>query len=282
MTDNITVRARAKINLFLNVLSKREDGYHEVDNVMHSVTLCDEVTLRRRGEGVTLSCSDPALSSPEENIACRAASLFFRRFPELKAGIDINIEKRIPVAAGLAGGSADAAAVLSGMDRLFGTGMTEHELRELGTMIGMDVPFCLTGGCSRASGRGELLSPLPRMPECLILIAVGRERISTPRAYAALDSRPFRPDVANLVPDALERGDLAAVCSAMFNCFESVTDLHSEIKRVMLGCGALNAMMSGSGPSVFGVFPPDGKNELEKAKSRLGEMGYRTYGAAGG
>ncbi|MCR5263881.1 MAG: 4-(cytidine 5'-diphospho)-2-C-methyl-D-erythritol kinase, partial [Clostridiales bacterium] len=182
MINSITVYACGKINLYLNVLSKLPDGYHTVDNVMQAVSLHDTLSLSPKSDGISIDCSDPSIP-PSENLAYRAAELFYRRFPDIHAGLHIDLKKNIPVSAGLAGGSSDAAAVLVGMNLMYGTKLSDDELCGLATMLGMDVPFCVMGGCRRASGRGEILSPLPNMPKCLILIAIGTERISTAWAY---------------------------------------------------------------------------------------------------
>ena len=276
MIDSISIYACAKINLFLNVLSKLPDGYHSVDNVMQAVSLYDTVVLRPGASGITLDCPDVDLPSPRDNIAWKAAELFMSACPSAADGVDISIKKSIPSAAGLAGGSSDAAAVLVGMNLLFGAGLDEDDLCAIGTRLGMDVPFCVMGGCRRAQGRGEILSPLPPMPKCRILIAIGRDRISTGWAYSQLDSRPFS-DTGNRIPDALSSGSLEGICSSMYNCFETLTDTHKEIKRIMLACGALGAMMSGSGPSVFGIFSPGDRGSLDKARMLLAAREYDTY-----
>ena len=276
MINSITVYACAKINLFLNVLSRLPDGYHTVDNVMQAVSLHDTLILTPAAKGISLECSDPSLSIPEDNLTFKAASLFFKRKVQT-GGISIQLKKNIPVAAGLAGGSSDAAAVLVGMNLLFGTKMSEEELCALGAEIGMDVPFCVTGGCRRAKGRGEILSALAPMPKCLILIAIGSERISTAWAYGQIDSLPLRPEIPNGIPDALDSGDLSLVCRGMYNCFENITSIPDEIKRIMLENGASAAMMSGSGPSAFGIFPPEDRHNLDTARMKLAAKEYSTY-----
>ena len=276
MIDSITVYACAKINLFLDVLSKLPDGYHEIDTVLQAVSLYDTVTLAPQARGISLFCSDPSLSSFADNLAFRAAALFYQRCPDLHTGVNIQLKKNIPIAAGLAGGSSDAAAVLVGMNLLFGAGLSEDELCSLGERLGMDVPFCVMGGCRHAVGRGEILSPLPVMPKCLILIAVGSEKVSTALAYRQIDSSPASGR-QNTVPAALEAGDLRQVCGGMYNRFESITPAADGIKSVMLENGAVAAMMSGSGPSVFGVFAPGDRHSLEKARMRLAAKKYATY-----
>ena len=297
----MTELARAKINLYLDVTAKREDGYHEIESVMQSVSLADTVSLER-ADDLTVICDHPAVPGGSENLAYRAAQAFFR-VTGIAGGAGIRIEKHIPVAAGLAGGSADAAAVLRGLNRLYGTGLTDTELCGIGKTLGADVPFCVVGGTALTRGIGEKLTTLPTLSGCYFVIAKGETGISTAAAYAALDKKygDFRaaPDTGehggglckagcgeretdgdgafmgrhhgnsgdvdrhgnsslSAMKAALNTGDNATVFRNMFNIFEEVVPPECEdvfrIRKELLAAGAVSAMMSGSGPSVFGVF----------------------------
>lgn len=259
------IAAYAKINLHLDVIGKAENGYHEVATVMQTVSLCDKVALSLNDSGMhSISCNSPAVPTDRKNLAWRAADLFFER-TGLSCGADIEIEKNIPVAAGLAGGSTDAAAVFIGLNRLCGYPLSTDELLSLGAKLGADVPFCIVGGTKFADHYGERLHDFPRMPDCFIVVACGNESVSTPWAYSTIDEKygdfakgKYIPrDVAPL-EYALSRGDVSEMCRCIYNVFEGAIEPHrpqvSQIKTIMRECGAIGAMMSGSGPSVFGVF----------------------------
>lgn len=264
--DQISLAAHAKVNLSLDILGTRPDGYHEVRMVMQPISLHDTVTLTRAASGISLTCDVPAVPAGPDNLAYRAAAHFFSHF-SIKGGVRIHIQKRIPMAAGLAGGSADAAAVLRGMDALFGTHAPDSTLQALALPLGADVPFCLAGRPALAEGIGERLSPAPPLSGCKLVLINPGIPISTPAVYRAYDDAPasVHPDTAALL-DALRREDLSAVCANMGNVLEPVT---SHMCPAVPACidtlrdaGALCAMMSGSGPTVFGVFPPDAKPNL--------------------
>ena len=252
--------ANAKINLTLDILRKREDGYHEMQMVMQAVTLADTLTVApaRGSEGQAVSDLH-FLPTGDKNLAQMAAAAF-RRATGLGGEVDVSIQKRVPVCAGLAGGSADAAAVLTAMNALTGAGLTPLELAKIGEAVGSDVPFCVLGGTALAEGRGELLTPLPPLPPCHIALCKPPFSISTPQLFGRVNVRKIvrRPDTAGVMA-ALEAGDLAGVARRLYNVFEDVLEPRrlaeiNEIKSILIDCGALGASMSGSGPSVFGLF----------------------------
>ena len=257
---SIEVKAYAKLNLSLDVLGRIEGGYHALRMVMQSASLCDEVALELNGSGkVTLETNFSFLPSDGRNIAVCAAQLFFREAGMEGAGARIRIEKRIPVGAGLGGGSADAAAVLRGLNTLTGTGFSRGRLAELGLQLGSDVPYCVGGGTMLAGGRGEALSPLPPLPDCGIVICKPPFSLRTPDLFARIDARRsrIRPDTEGLTA-ALREGDLPGIARRMYNVFEDVLPPRcceiAEIKRALLDAGALGAVMTGTGSAVFGVF----------------------------
>ncbi|MBQ6442885.1 MAG: 4-(cytidine 5'-diphospho)-2-C-methyl-D-erythritol kinase [Lachnospiraceae bacterium] len=254
------MQAPAKINLGLDVLCRRPDGYHEVDMIMQTIDLFDTVTIEKSEKpGIELSTNKPELPNDEGNLAYKAAKLLFETCGEKESGVRIHIEKRIPMAAGLAGGSTDCAAVLSGMNTLFSFGLSMERLMELGKTLGADVPYCLLQGTARSQGIGEKLTPLPKMMCCPVLIAKPGVAVSTKAVYEGLrlDEATAHPDIDALESD-IRRQDLAALAKDMGNLLATVTEeLHpviKEIRALMEAHGALRAMMSGSGPTVFGLF----------------------------
>lgn len=268
-----TTLANAKINLFLNVVGRRADGYHLIDGVMQSVTLSDRVTVGfspAPNTRITLTAGgNREMPTDMTNLACRAASRYLEA-AGICGGVEIHLEKQIPMAAGLAGGSADAAAVLRLLDRICGEPLGVEALCKLGATLGADVPFCLCGGAMRTEGIGEILTPCAGMPDCFLVVACAGTGVSTPWAYGQLDSRPGGfPEpretgkrVEKLI-HALQEHDLSAICGQMENVFEpvvaGVNPFVGQIKRIMKDSGALASMMSGSGPSVFGVFNAEEK-----------------------
>jgi 4-diphosphocytidyl-2-C-methyl-D-erythritol kinase len=250
--EQVVIKANAKLNLTLDIVGKRSDGYHELESLMQSVDLSDAVRIRR-GNGISVSCSDVSLSG-DGNLAYRAAELFFKA-AGLEGGVAIDILKRIPVAAGLGGGSADAAAVLVGLEALFETGLGKNRLCEIGLELGADVPFCVLGGSMLAQGVGERLTPKPSLPQCRILISKSGEKSSTGGLYARYDrcGAESRPNTRKMLA-ALKKGNLEEVCYNLCNVFEKIVPESAEIKKQMLESGALGASLSGSGPSVFGIF----------------------------
>ncbi len=260
----IKLNAPAKINLYLEVTSRRPDGYHNIDSVMQTVDLFDTLTFTRRerdSRGIILECDDKRVPLDEKNLVYRAAKLFFEHMKANETDITVRLEKRIPMAAGLGGGSSDAATALLALNELYGTGLSVDELCDLGAHIGADVPFCVRQGIAVTRGIGEICSPCAKMPDCFIVIACAGEGVSTPWAYRRLDEiydYDTREVSSDKLVDALDSGDVAAVASQMTNIFESVVLPEREVARLirdtLSGAGALKAMMSGSGPSVLGVF----------------------------
>lgn len=257
---NITEKAYAKINISLDVTGRRPDGYHEMLMVMQAVTLCDEVSITLT-EGVKsrAECSLHFVPDDERNLAVRAANRFFERVGIKNTGAHIVLKKNIPVGAGMAGGSTDAAAVLRGLNKLTDARLSSAELHALAAEIGSDVAFCIAGGTQLASGRGEVLSPLPPLPDCSIVICKPDFSISTPELFRKLDSVKLRchPDTAGICA-ALETGDLGGIVRRMYNVFEDVPDRRRSaiagIKSAMLDSGALGSIMTGTGSAVFGIF----------------------------
>ena len=263
-----TERANAKINLYLDVVGRRENGYHDIVSIMQTVSLCDIVTVHYTPTShlsIRLSASGNAdMPTDCRNLAWRAAERYLARIGQ-SGEVSITIEKHIPMAAGLAGGSADAAAVLRAMNRLCGNRLSTAELCELGVGLGADIPFCIVGGGALVSGIGERLEEIAPMPDCTLVVACMGEGVSTPWAYGRLDelhgnfaqARAEDPRAASIVT-AMEKGTVLDVCEDFYNLFEEVVPAVQpyvdRIKTVMTQGGAVRAMMSGSGPSVFGVF----------------------------
>lgn len=258
MGRRAVARSYAKINLTLDVTGKRDDGYHEVEMIMQTLSLFDLVIADKTRGGIHLSTNLHYLPSNEKNIAYKAARLFFDE-TGIRGGVKLRIHKNIPVSAGLAGGSGNAAAVLVLLNMLYNAGLSEKELCSLGAKLGADVPYCITGGTQLSSGIGEVLSPLPPMPKLNILLVKPFINVSTAEVYKEIDSAVItrRPDTAAMTA-AIERGDARAVAGNLCNVMEYVTERQypviSDIKSKMKADGALGALMSGSGPSVFGIF----------------------------
>ena len=300
-----TLTAPAKINLFLDITARRPDGYHEISGVMQSISLCDTVTLEvteptgmyvcslgahtAGAETITLTCTNPDLPADSRNLAWRAAEAFFAAAGRGCKNLFIHIEKRIPAAAGMAGGSTDAAAVLTGLNELYNYPLTTDALCEVGLKLGADVPFCIKGGAQITEGIGEVLTPITPMPACELVVACGGEGVSTPAAYKALDTLYGNFDPAAYTPHteglkalktALWQGDLTVLCGSVFNLFESVVlperPVARGIKETLLSAGASTAMMSGSGPSVFGIFPK-GDGSAQRAKEMLEAQGIPAW-----
>lgn len=245
-------KAYAKVNLTLAVGEKCLDGYHEVVSVMQRVSLCDTLTAEQTREGITLTCSDPALPSGEENLAHRAASLFFRE-TGIAGGAALTLEKRIPSQAGLGGGSSDAASALLALRKLYAPALSDTELETMAAALGSDVPFFIRGGTQLATGRGEVLSPLPPLTDGWFVIVKPTESFSTPAMYRRLDNLP--PACTPPLPPL--QGGLPALASGLFNRFEVAIPAGSavwDIKARLAAYGALASLLSGSGSAVFGLF----------------------------
>ena len=249
----------AKINLTLDVLSKRPDGYHNVEMIMQTVSLYDLILVDKTEKNISISTNLKYLPVNEKNIAYKAALEFFK-YTCITGGCKIMIHKNIPVAAGLAGGSGNAAAVLCSLDKLYNTNLPLDELMNIASKLGADVPYCIMGGTALATGIGEILTPLPSIPKCNILMVKPPISVSTAAIYEAIDTAEIdkRPNT-NAMIDALAQKDLISVAQNLSNVMGNVTEtIHPIVKgirRKMLMNGALGAVMSGSGPTVFGIFP---------------------------
>ena len=261
-------KAYGKINLSLDVLGRREDGYHEVSMVMQTVDIYDRISLSKTDvEGIRLTSDKKELPLDEKNIVYKAVSLIKEEY-RIETGVDVHIEKQLPIAAGMGGGSADAAAALRGMNRLFNLGLNETKLEELGLRLGADVPFLIRGGTALAEGIGERLTELVPFPECAILIVKPKLGVSTKEVYEAFDSllEVKHPDIGRLVKE-LGKSSLCNIVKLLGNVLEEVTvtkhRIIAEIKQLLLENGAVFSMMTGSGPTVFGIF--ESEKEAKKA-----------------
>lgn len=267
------LKATAKINLGLDVLRKREDGYHDLRMIMQMTGMFDRISMFPRAgrPGISFRTNLPYIPANENNLAYRAAKILMDEF-EVSDGLSINLQKFIPVAAGLAGGSTDAAAVLIGTNKLFHLGLGLEELMVRGKKLGADVPYCLLGGTALAEGIGEVLTPLPDMPSCSILLAKPPVSVSTKEVYGALraDEIEVHPDIDGMV-EALKAGDLRGVCDRCANVLEGVTapsrPIIGEMEQDMKKMGALCSIMSGSGPTVFGIF--DDESAARKCRNHM-------------
>ena len=276
------IQAFAKLNLTLDILGKREDGYHDLRMVMQSITLADTLTLEEnQGEGLRVSANLRFLPTGEKNLAAAAALRFWEALGREPENLDIRIEKRIPVCAGMAGGSSDAAAVLRALNQRAGDPFSPKELARLGERVGSDVPYCVLGGTALAEGRGEVLTPLAPLPRCWVVACKPDFPISTPELFAQADRVKLRrrPDTAGLVA-ALEAEDLGGVARRMYNVFEDVLPARlytrvAEIKNILIQCGALGANMSGSGPTAFGLF--DRLEAAQEARACLAQRYRDTF-----
>ncbi len=265
---SVTVRGFAKINLFLDVTGRRADGYHLVNMVMQSLDLHDTLRIERTGRPgkSRLEIRDPdgrfsGLEDDERNLVLRAEKALRERYSEKipqEEGLHFTLEKNIPMGAGLAGGSADAAAALIGLDRLFSLGLSDQEIAEAGLSLGADIPYCLTGGTMRSQGIGEILTPLPKLPDCTVLLVKPQGSASTKEIYTALDGGEILHPSWETFSEVLGAGDLQGVAGLLSNVLEPVTapmipDI-DVIRRELLAAGALGARMTGSGSVVFGIF----------------------------
>ena len=266
------LRALAKINLGLDVLRKREDGYHEVRMVMQTIRMYDQLDISRNIQpGIHTKTSLPYLPVNENNLVFKAAKLLMDEF-QIQEGLSIQLKKVIPVSAGMAGGSSDAAAALVGVNKIFALGLSRKELMERGRQIGADVPYCVMRGTALAEGIGEILTPLPPVPQGYVLVGKPGVNVSTKFVYGRLDAANLKehPDIDGMVA-ALGQKDLRQVADKLGNVLETVTvpeyPVIDEIKKSMVRWGALNALMSGSGPTVFGLF--DDREKAEYASEKL-------------
>lgn len=279
--EQMKLKAFAKINLGLDVVRRREDGYHEVRMVMQTIRLYDQIVIRKagrrpgkQGEKIHITTNLHFLPTGEGNLVYKAAKLLMDEF-EVGSGVRIDLKKFIPVAAGMAGGSTDAAAVLFGINKMFRLGLSTEQLMQRGVKIGADVPYCIMRGTALSEGIGEILSPLPPMPGCYVLIGKPGISVSTKAVYEnlQLDRLQRHPDIDGIV-EAISAGDLYGVAQRLENVLETVTcgeyPVIEQIKACMRKYGALNALMSGSGPTVFGLF--DDRKKAETAYHKLKGM----------
>lgn len=278
----IKLRAMAKINLGLDVVKKREDGYHEVRMLMQTIYLYDRIQLLMRDTpGIRIKTNLYYLPTNEDNLVYKAAKLLMDEF-HITKGLHIDLHKFIPVAAGMAGGSSDAAAVLVGVNRMFRLGLTREELMQRGVTLGADIPYCILRGTALAEGIGEQLTQLPPVPRCHVLIAKPGVHVSTKFVYSNLraDEITVHPDIEGQI-QAIERQDLKGIASLMGNVLETVTipayPVIQEIKDLMLADGAMNAMMSGSGPTVFGLFDREENARAAWEHLRQSQLAKQVY-----
>ncbi len=268
--DTLEIKAFAKVNLGLDVVRRLENGYHEVRMVMQTVNIHDTLTLKRVEKGIVLTTDNEALPKDEDNLVYKAARLLLESC-RIEEGVSIHLEKRIPMAAGMAGGSSDAAAVMKGMNTLFSLGLSEEELRRLGVKLGADIPYCIMGGTALAEGIGEKLTSLVAAPDCFLLVAKPDIDVSTRYVYENLDLSAIEkhPDIDGMV-EAIREGNLHGVTERMDNVLQSVTErkypVITRLKSFMEENGACKALMSGSGPTVFGVYEEEEKAKAAKEK----------------
>ena len=272
--DGYQIKAYAKINLGLDVVRRLPNGYHEVKMVMQSVGLWDELTLERAEGGITITTDADGLSTGEDNLIYRAARLMLDKYG--CPGLRVHLQKNIPIAAGMAGGSTEAAAVMKGINHLYRLGLSPAQLMEDGVAIGADVPYCILGGTALAEGIGEKLTPLPPLPPCHILIAKPDISVSTKYVYEHLDADGLEahPDIDGMV-QAIRDGSLRGVLERMANVLETVTvpahPVIADIKARMRELGAADSLMSGSGPTVFGIFRQEDRKLAEAALEQFGQ-----------
>ncbi len=271
--EQTSQKAYAKINIGLDVLRRRSDGYHEVRMIMQTVDLCDDLLFEKTQQpGIVLKTNNDELPVNGDNLICKAAALLFRE-RGIKEGVKITLTKRIPIAAGMAGGSSDAAATMRGLNELFDMGYSMRELQALGVTLGADIPYCLVGGTMLSEGIGEILTPLPAPPVCHLVVAKPDINVSTGFVYGNLhaDTLTEHPDIDGMIA-ALKTGSLQGITDRLGNVLETVTvkeyPVIEELKELLRRKGAANALMSGSGPTVFGIFV-----NREEAASAIKEHG---------
>lgn len=280
---SIRLKARAKVNLALDVVRRRDDGYHEVRMIMQSIRLYDMLYMKKtskKGE-INIKTNLSYLPVNENNLVYKAVKLMFDTY-NINSGISIELEKFIPVAAGMAGGSSDAAAAMVGVNRLFDIGASQEELMRLGVKIGADVPFCIMRGTVLAEGIGEVLTPLKKAPDMHIVVAKPPINVSTKFVYEhlRLDESVKHPDIDGMI-EAIDNQDVYSIASKLSNVLESVTiaqyPVIEEIKNVMKANGALNAIMSGSGPTVFGIYDDEAQAKKCVEVLKSGNLAKQIY-----
>ena len=257
--EKISINAMAKINLGLDVLRRRENGYHDVKMVMQTVNIYDTLEFVKLQESkIVVKTDTMELPTDENNLIYKATKLLFEKCG-VTQGVEITLTKRIPIAAGMAGGSTDAAAALVGINKLFELNLSMDELKEIGVKIGADVPYCIEGGTALSEGIGEILTKLPDAPDCFVVVAKPEISVSTKYVYENLHANElkYHPDIDGMV-EAIQKKDLDGVCKRMENVLETVTEtkypIISELKKILKDAGAENSLMSGSGPTVFAIF----------------------------
>lgn len=267
--DKLQLKAYGKINLGLDVIRKRPDGYHDLDMIMQMVDVYDDVIIEKKaGEEIVVKADAAVLSNGKDNLAYMAAKMLFDEFG-IKSGVEITIHKRIPIAGGMAGGSSDCATTLIGINEMFNLGLSKQQLMERGVKLGADVPYCVLGGTAIARGIGEVLTPLPTPPQCHVIIAKPPISVSTAYVYGHIrpDKITKRPDIEQMTL-AIKEQDLNKLSDLLYNVMEEVTvseyPVIEKLKSIMLENGALNSIMSGSGPTVFGLF-----DDREKAQAAM-------------
>ena len=278
--DKIELKAYGKINIGLDVIRKREDGYHDLDMIMQTVGVYDDVIISREDGTQTyeieVSTDADILPNDKGNLAFMAAKVLMEAY-DIKSKVKIHINKRIPIAGGMAGGSADCAAVLRGVNKLFQLGLTDEQLQEYGVKLGADVPYCIVGGTKRAQGIGEILTDLPTPPKCYVIIARPDAFVSTKFVYSHI--RPAQienhPDIDGII-ESIKAGDLYGMCEKIANVMEDVTipeyPIIQKVKDILKSNGAVNALMSGSGPTVFGIY-----DDEEKAKQSMDALSGKEF-----
>lgn len=278
--DKIELKAYGKINIGLDVIRKREDGYHDLDMIMQTVGVYDDVIISREDGTQTyeieVSTDADILPNDKGNLAFMAAKVLMEAYG-IKSKVKIYINKRIPIAGGMAGGSADCAAVLRGVNKLFQLGLTDEQLQEYGVKLGADVPYCIVGGTKRAQGIGEILTDLPTPPKCYVIIAKPDAFVSTKFVYSHI--RPAQienhPDIDGII-ESIKAGDLYGMCEKIANVMEDVTipeyPIIQKVKDILKSNGAVNALMSGSGPTVFGIY-----DDEEKAKQSMDALSGKEF-----
>ncbi len=268
-------KAYAKINLGLDVIGRLENGYHEVKMIMQNVGIYDVLTLTKIPEGIVVTTDNGELPTDDNNLIYKAAKLMLENY-NISQGVKIHLEKNIPIAAGMAGGSTDAAATFWGMNELFSLGLPEAELREIGVKVGADVPYCIMGGTALAEGIGEKLTRLPEAPDCCLLVAKPDINVSTKYVYEHLDAEGVEehPDIDGMM-EAIYQGSLEGIVARLGNVLEVVTvkkyTIIEDIKKEMLSFGAMGSLMSGSGPTVFGIYEKE--EDARKAMEHIKESG---------
>ena len=278
--DKIELKAYGKINIGLDVIRKREDGYHDLDMIMQTVGVYDDVIISREDGTQTyeieVSTDADILPNDKGNLAFMAAKVLMEAY-DIKSKVKIHINKRIPIAGGMAGLSADCAAVLRGVNKLFQLGLTDEQLQEYGVKLGADVPYCIVGGTKRAQGIGEILTDLPTPPKCYVIIAKPDAFVSTKFVYSHI--RPAQienhPDIDGII-ESIKAGDLYGMCEKIANVMEDVTipeyPIIQKVKDILKSNGAVNALMSGSGPTVFGIY-----DDEEKAKQSMDALSGKEF-----